>query len=277
MSCPHTARKSSDGVSSWQAFVSSRERGISPRLEWGSSGTVSQCLCQATHLDEVGVALERLAGVAEVALLAGELPDEEGLVARGGHDHVVGVRAGRGVGGGRDGGDPAVVGLEGSAESQGLGPASRFTVSESPSHTPRPFQSLLPHRFLTLSGRCVVSCTVANIRFDSRNVRSQIRVLFQFGLARNLGQGWGGRRNDKAVEGRGARILQYCICARSRRFVPQNVALSTPCVSWCNCAIPLRPHNGERCFPFVQHGSQGRATAGTMGESIGREESAKLC
>ena len=66
---------------------------------------------------------ERLAGVAEVALLAGELPDKESLVAGSGHDHVVAVGARGGIGGSRDGGNPAVVGLEGAAEGQGLGPA----------------------------------------------------------------------------------------------------------------------------------------------------------
>ncbi len=70
------------------------------------------------YLDEVRVAVERLAGVAEVTLLASQLPDEKSLVAGGGHDHVLGISARLGIGGGGNSRNPAVVGLQGSTESE---------------------------------------------------------------------------------------------------------------------------------------------------------------
>ena len=68
-------------------------------------------------LHKVRVAAQRAARVAVGrALLARQVPDDHGLVARRGEDDVRG-----GVERGRDGGDPAGVALEGAAERERLG------------------------------------------------------------------------------------------------------------------------------------------------------------
>jgi len=70
-------------------------------------------------LDEVGVAAKRLAGKAIAALGAVEVPHKKGLVARGGHDHVLGIGGGDRCG--RNGGNPAIVGLQRAAWRESLG------------------------------------------------------------------------------------------------------------------------------------------------------------
>lgn len=66
-------------------------------------------------LDEVGVAGEAAAGDSVGLLVLGELPEDDGLVAGGGDDHV-GV-----VDGGGDGGDHVGVGPHGATENESLG------------------------------------------------------------------------------------------------------------------------------------------------------------
>ena len=68
--------------------------------------------------DEVAVAVEPLLGDAVVHVVAGQLPDDERLVAGGGEDHL------RVLGVGGDLGYPAIVPREGTAELQGLGHGS---------------------------------------------------------------------------------------------------------------------------------------------------------
>ena len=63
----------------------------------------------------MGVAVESLLGNSILAVLAGQLPDNEGLVPGAGEDHV-GVL---GVGG--DLGHPAIVAPQGATELQSLG------------------------------------------------------------------------------------------------------------------------------------------------------------
>jgi len=67
-------------------------------------------------LNVVRVSLEASSGASVVALLTGELPDEESLITRSRDDHVLGFRGG--VGGGSNTGDPAVVALEGSLKTK---------------------------------------------------------------------------------------------------------------------------------------------------------------
>lgn len=68
-------------------------------------------------LNKVRVAPEGAARVAVAGpFLASQVPDDDGLVARGREDNV-----GRRVERGGDGGDPAGVALEGAAEGEGLG------------------------------------------------------------------------------------------------------------------------------------------------------------
>lgn len=63
-------------------------------------------------LDKVGVSGEAAAGDTVGTVLLGESPDDDGLVARGGDDHV-GV-----VNGGGDGSNPVGMGAHGAAEDE---------------------------------------------------------------------------------------------------------------------------------------------------------------
>jgi len=69
-------------------------------------------------LDVVSVSLEGSLRASVVALLAGEGPDHQGLITRSRHDHVLGFTGG--VGGGSNGGDPSVVSLKNSSQTQSL-------------------------------------------------------------------------------------------------------------------------------------------------------------
>lgn len=62
----------------------------------------------------MSVTVETLLGHAVVLIIAGQLPDDEGLVARGRQDHV------RVFGVGGDLCDPAIVSFEGTAQRQRL-------------------------------------------------------------------------------------------------------------------------------------------------------------
>lgn len=62
--------------------------------------------------DNVGVTVERALGVTVGSLIAGQVPDDEGLVARSRQEHI-GI-----LQGGREGGNPSAVALKGALENE---------------------------------------------------------------------------------------------------------------------------------------------------------------